>query len=320
MRFKIVVLSLAVLSALVAVPARAQLNGHNLRGDYGLSSGTQPEPGFWVGLLYPSYDVDTLRNRNGDELPFAGGLRTQAFAPWLWWVSDLEILGGKYSIFVSPSIANAALEAPVLGIDSESGFGLGDLYIQPIVLGWHLARADFLAGLGVFVPVGRYEDGADDNTGLGMWSYEIFGGTTLYLDEAKTWNLAATMFYETHSTKEDSDQEVGDTLTLEGGLGRSLAEGAVNVGIAYFGQWKVTDDDLGLDLQLPDEPPIDPPSLGRHRILGAGPEVTLPLASRKTLYGFLTLRYFWDFGVESNAQGSTFIFNLTLPVPSIPRG
>ena len=313
---------LSVLAVLVALPAGAQLNGHNLRGDYGLAAGSQPPPGIWVGLLYPNIDIDTLRDRDGNEISTDFDLDYHAIAPWLWWVSNAKILGGNYSIFVAPVWANSALEAPVLEVDSESGTGFGDLYIQPIVLGWHKERADYLAGLGVYVPTGRYDVDGDDNIGLGMWTYEAFGGATFYLDEAKTWNFAAALFYETHSSKEGSSQKVGDILTLEGGLGRTFAQGAINVGIAYFGQWKITEDDLGI--AIPDLPFDGPYDLGNrlrdlhnHQIYGVGPEINLPLASKKKLYGNVTLRYYWDFVVESNAVSQTFIFNLIVPVPFI---
>ena len=305
------------LAALVALPAAAQLNGHNLRGDYGLSAGSQPPPGIWVGFLYPNLDIDALRDRDGDEIPSNFDIDYHAIAPWLWWVSNTKILGGNYSIFVAPVWANSALEAPVLGVDSTTGIGFGDLYVQPIVLGWHKERVDYLAGLGIFAPTGRYDVDGDDNIGLGMWSYEAFGGATFYLNQAKTWNLAAIAFYETHGSKEGSNQRVGDIVTFEGGLGRTFAEGAINVGIAYFGQWKVTDDDLGLELNLPGDFPFDLLNLHRHQILGAGPEVTFPLASKKKLYGSVTLRYYWDFAVESNAESQTFIFNLSMRVPFV---
>ena len=308
---------LLALAILAALPAAAQLNGHNLRGDYGLAAGSQPPPGIWVGLLYPNIDIDTLRDRDGNEIPSNFDIDYHAIAPWLWWVSKTKVLGGNYSIFVAPVWGNFALEAPVLGIDSTAGTGFGDLYVQPIVLGWHKERADYLAGLGVYVPTGRYDADGDDNIGLGMWSYEAFGGATFYLNQAKTWNLAAVAFYEIHGSKEGSSQKVGNILTVEGGLGRTFAQGAINAGIAYFGQWKVTDDDLGLEITLPGDSPFDPGNLHRHQVLGVGPEINLPLASKKKLYGNLTLRYYWDFAVESNAESRTFIFNLTVPVPFI---
>ena len=53
-------------------------------------------------------------------------------------------------------------------------------------------------------------------------------------------------------------------------------EGAVNVGLAYYAQWKLTDDDFGLDLPL-----LPNRRLGKHRVYGFGPELTVPLATKK---------------------------------------
>jgi hypothetical protein len=55
--------------------------------------------------------------------------------------------------------------------------------VNPVQLGWHTPRADYLAGYTVFIPVGEWELGGDDNTGLGMWS-TLPGGTTLRLTPA----------------------------------------------------------------------------------------------------------------------------------------
>ena len=79
------------LAALVALPAAAQLNGHNLRGDYGLLAGSQPPPGIWAGLLYPNIDIDTLRDRDGNEISTDFDMDYHAIAPWLWWVSNAEV-------------------------------------------------------------------------------------------------------------------------------------------------------------------------------------------------------------------------------------
>ena len=289
--------------------AFAQFNGHNLRGDFGLFAGSQPGPGWYAGFLGVNYEVDGLRDRNGDNLASAGGsLDVNAIAPYVWWVSDKKVFGGNYSMFASPSWTDNSLEAPALGISSDTDIGAGDLYVQPINLGWHNESADFMAGLGVFAPTGRYADGASDNTGLGMWSYELYGGTTVYLNEDRTWSFAALAFYETHSSKDDSDVKVGDILTIEGGLGKSWANGAAAFGVSYFAQWKVSEDELGGGISNPN----------KHQILGAGPELMLPIASKAKFYGTLNMRYLWDFGVESNTEGNTFILMATFPIPSIP--
>ena len=302
---------LLIAAVLTSTTALAQLGGHNFRGDYGLNSGSQPAPGWYVSLLYFNYDTGTVRNRNGDRIGFdpdqPGSLTAQVISPLVWWVSGKKILGANYSFVIAPSFVNSRLAAPVFGLEREAGFDVSDLYIQPINLGWHTKRADFSAGVGLFAPIGKYEDGAQDNTGLGMWSFEAFAGTTVHLDEKKSWNLALTAFWETHSDKKDSDQRVGDILTLEGGLGKAFAQGAINLGLAYFGQWKLSQDDFGLAVPAG----LD---IGKHRVFGAGPEVTLPIVANKKLIALVTARYVFDFGAKSTTEGDTLVVALTFPL------
>jgi len=308
--------ALLFLAVLCPVDGHAQLAGHNTRGDYGLQSGTQAPPGFYVVPMFYDFTADTLRNRNGDRFdPLGGGgsVDAQAIIVGALWVSDRKILGGNYGFAAYPGVTNNALELPALQSDSKTSTGLADLYIQPIILGWTTDRADFTAGLGIYVPTGDYTAGGDSNRGLGMWSYELFGGTTAYFDEAKTWHFAATAFYETHGKKDGTDIRVGDIITLEGGIGKSFMDGAANVGIAYYAQWKVSDDDFG-----PGFTPPAGPFLERHRVYGIGPEVMIPLASKSKLFGFLNLRYFWETGARTTLEGNTFLATFTFPVPSIP--
>jgi hypothetical protein len=82
--------------------AFAQFNGHNLRGDFGLFAGSQPGPGWYAGLMGVNYEVDSLRDRNGNNLASDGSLDVNAIAPYFWWVSEKKVLGGNYSVFVSP--------------------------------------------------------------------------------------------------------------------------------------------------------------------------------------------------------------------------
>ena len=90
-------------------------------------------------------------------------------------------------------------------------------------------------------------------------------------------------------------------------------DGAANAGIDYYAQWKVSDDDFG--------PGFTPPAgllRGTHRVYGIGPEIAIPLASRKKLFGFLNLRYFWETGARTTLEGNTLLATFTFPVPSIP--
>jgi hypothetical protein len=297
---------------LLASPAIAQLNGHNLRGDFGMQAGTQPPPGFYAGLIYAHYDVDDLRDRNGDSLPTDANINVDAVAPFLYWVSNFEILGAQYGFFTAPSWANTALESPGLGVTGKTDWGFGDLFVQPINLGWHIDRADFLFGAGVYAPTGRYSDDGDDNTGLGMWSFELSAGATAYFDAARTWHFATLAAWETHTEKKNSDVQVGDLLTLEGGLGKSWLDGTLSLGVTYFAQWKLTRDDPGSPADRFRRNPT------RHEIYGIGPELVVPIATSKSYFGSLIFRYLKDFAVKNNSDGQTFLVMATIPIPSVP--
>ncbi len=300
----------------------AQFNGHNTKGDFGLLSGSQAPPGLYlIAPMYVRYDADTLRNSAGESVGVdperRGSIDVNAYVLGVVWVSEHKIFGANYSFQIFPAFTDNVLEAPILDVDDGVDTGFTDLYIPPINLGWHTARADFIAGLGIYAPTGRYEPFGDENLGLGMWSFEVFGGTTVYLDKAKSWHFAATAFYETHTDKKDTNARVGDLLTVEGGLGWSFMQGLGNLGLAYYGQWKVTEDDLGIGLDLPIELPVEL-LVGKHRVYGVGPELSFPIATKKKLIGFLNARYLWETGARSTLEGNTFVFTATFPIPSVP--
>ena len=55
---------------------------------------------------------------------------------------------------------------------------------------------------------------------------------------------------------------------------------------------------------------------GRNRVAGLGPELVLPIASKKAVYGFVTARYQWEMGARTTTQGDG--FNLTFVFPLKP--
>lgn len=309
----------AIALALWLIPStsEAQFLGANYPGDYGLQSATQPPAGFWLVPMYIRYDGSELKDRNGDVLALdpeeRGQFDVNTLALGGWFVTKATLFGGDYGFMVFANWSNNTQEAPILGLTNKSGTGFGDLYVQPINLGWHKDRADYLAGLAVTAPTGRYSPDADDNMGQGMWSYEISGGTTQYFGDGKNWNFAAMAYFEFHSTKRDTDQKVGNILTIEGGLGRSFAGGGLDLGLAYFGQWKLSQDNLGQALE--DE--LGGLTPAKNLGYGVGPEAVFAIAPKNKLIGTLSLRYLWEFGTRSSVQGSSFVATGSFPIPSM---
>jgi len=310
-------LSLALVISIMIVTAsqvQAQFLGHNAKGDFGLLSGSQPDPGFYFAPYYYRYDAGKLKDRFGNPLRpnISGSLDANAYIATLWYVSEFKIFGANYGFMFVPAFTDNSFEVPILDVQSRSGTGFADLYFQPVNLGWKTERVDLTAGLGIYAPTGRYDPDASDNLGLGMWTFEPFFGATVYFDEAKSWHFATTAFYETHTKKKDTNIDVGDILTLEGGFGKSFMGGALSIGSAYYAQLKVTRDDIGLNIPLQEELKI-----GKHRVFGIGPEGTIPIATKTKLIAMVSVRYLWEFGARTTLDGRTLMIAATFPIPSV---
>ena len=306
---------------LLAVPAQAQLNGSHTLGDFGVQSGTQPQPGFYAALFYLRYDTDTIKNADGDTVrvsPSApGSIGVAAIAPLAWYVSKAKVLGANYGAMVVLPVANASIEAPAFAISENVDTSVSDLLVRPVDLGWHTPRADIAAGFQLYAPTGRYERGGSDNIGKGMWTYEPFVGTTVYFDEKRTVSLATTAYWELHGNKKDTDVKVGQILTLQGGVGKSFLGGGLILGAAYYAQWKLTEDQLA-DFVFPAGGQLDVNIPGKHQVFGFGPDVTLPVASKSKLFALVNIRYLWEAGAQLKTEGQTLVVNATFPVPSVP--
>jgi hypothetical protein len=317
-----------LLAVMFATPAFAQLNGENLLGDMGVKSGTQPGPGLYAGTIYYRYFTDKVKGPNGETLvldPTRSGSQTiNAGVPMFLWITSKTFLGANFGMMAVMPFASGALEAPGLGLSEKASAGPSDMYVMPAQLGWHGKRFDAIAGFGLFAPTGRYAADASDNLGKGMWSYELSGGGTLYLDKARSFSLSTTAFWELHSKKEGSvtvdkltieNVKVGQLMTLEGGIGKSFLHGAAHLGVAYYAQWKMTEDTMTVT-SIDDNAGIP----AKHRVYGIGPDVTIPIATKSKLIALVNARYLWETGAEIKTQGQTLMVTTTFPVGGIKIG
>lgn len=301
-----VILAMAVL--FVPAAAFGQLNGPNIKGDAGLKSGSQAPSGAYVAVPLWFYSADALKDREGAER-LSGSLDSAVFGVALNVVTTKKIFAANYGFLVGLPWANNRLQGGE-DFDANPGVGLTDMFIQPLSLGWHGLRADATVGYGIYVPTGRYDDGASNNTGLGMWAQEILVGTTVYMNERRTLHAATMATFDFPSEKKDSETKVGNILNLEGGVGADFLNGGLTTGLAYYGTFKLTDDRF--DARLP--------SLlirGKNRVWGLGPEVTLAIAARRTVYGFVTVRYQWEVGARTTTEGGAWNILATFPIRPI---
>ncbi len=256
----------ASLTALAGPAARGQYLGFNAVGDVGLKSGTQPAPGFY--FVTPSFyraDYDGVRNASGASVGSNVNVNMNFLVTGVQVTTEKKILGATYGFQVLPIFIDNRITLPRPNVEKGTGMGWGDMYFQPVNLGWRTPKADFIAAYGIWAPSGT------KGRTLHFWGHEIAGGTTVYFDEKQNWHASGTAFFDMHQTRNDADIKVGNYLTLEGGTGRSFLKGAGKVGLAYAMQWKVSDDS-GSGI-----PAISRGN--RNRVYGLGPSLTMPVFS-----------------------------------------
>jgi hypothetical protein len=318
-RFRVLLQSsvLAVLTSagclLTAAPASAQYLGNNFHGDFGVNSGSQAGPGVYFALPFAQWNVDQIKNADGNEvLPETfQGFDVRAILPTVIAVTPKKVAGAYYGLMVAVPFSTTRPERAIAD-EIPSDWDLNDLYVVPLYLGWHKPRADFIAGYGFYAPTGRYEAGGQDNVGLGMWGHEFQGGATVYLDAAKTVSAATTAYLELHSNKRDQDLKVGTLLTLEGGLAYNVPKIAGAFGIGYYMQQKLTDDS-GSDLPLSALQALN--LYGKNRLFGIGPDVSMAVFKHGGTIGLVNVRYLWESAGSSSFQGSTVLVGVTIARP-----
>ncbi|WP_281231163.1 SphA family protein [Flavobacterium gelatinilyticum] len=296
----------SVLFFAVSAVTQAQLKGGHILGAMGLQSGTQT-PANTLSVYVPAYlyDAGTLRNADGDKVanPDLTMFLTGVGAAY---VSDFKILGANYGATILVAFASNTIQGNF--IDTRNSLAFTDMYIQPLQLGWHNKRADFVFSYQMYIPTGKFNAGASDNAGLGMFMNEISAGTTLFFNDKKTFHFSALVSYEINGKKKDTDIKTGDILSIEGGLGKTFymlnaektaPKGILNAGLIYYLQYKVSNDKIpvGNIILEPD----------KDRIGALGAEVNYFHIGSKTSAG---LRWVSELGAQSRFQGNTFFLTL----------
>ena len=292
---------------------RAQYKGDHIPGFAGLESGTQAPPGLYVGDLVWVYPTSTIKDNNGNKINGSGSLTSSLDVILGSLVTNQKILGANFGVQIAlPFIKN---EIQLNSLDVSSSFAFSDMIISPIVLGWHLNRADVLAGYNLYLPTGKFSTTGVGNTGLGMYGNELTLGTTVHLDKKKTWNAAANFGLEFHTSKKDEDITVGDIGTVEGGLSKTFykkVSGPIpmitNIGLAGYSQFKITGDTgSGIPLFLQGY---------KDRVFALGPEVNTYIPKPRLT---ILVRYEPEFGARNRAQGQTVLFSVAWVAKSLMK-
>lgn len=249
-------------TAALAVALSASAGGHYVPGVEGIQAASVPPPGtYYLGYLV-DYNIEQLKSPGtSNDIPGSNTGTVVALANRVVWISNTKFLGADFGMETIVPVLGTSLTFNTPGI-SDTQTGLGDVYLGPVVLGWHGANWDAVAAAGFWL------DNASSSTpaapGKGYKSTMLTGGATYYFDAAKQISGSALMRFETNSEKSNGFKP-GNQVTVEWGFGKVM--GPVQVGVVGYDQMQVSNDS---------GPGASGNSSSRHAI---GAEVVLPILS-----------------------------------------
>lgn len=268
---------------------------HYIPGGLGIKNATCPPPGTWYAGYNQFYTADTYKNNNGDtsgttEMNVSVFANVNQFA----WVTKEKILGANYGVdfFVPLIYTDLTVKAMGNTIVDDQRFGMGDLFVDPLILSWYGKRWDAFIASGFYIPTGKHNKPA--SPGKGYWTFMHEAGATFYLDTQKTWSLSARGRF-LHSTDDpDTDIRPGKEAIFEYGFGKDipLKSGTVfTTGVIGYSYYQLTKDS---------GPGASDLKIRGHAI---GPELQMTISDPFFLN--LSLRYLHEYGVKNNTQGDS---------------
>jgi hypothetical protein len=274
-------------------------------GSLGLFAGSQPDRGLYVLNQFVSYGADEVFDRAGHPIPV--GLDLHALSNPVGF--QVTFKPSRHSMYINFSAAapiakvNLHINQPEASVDD---FGFGDVYVQPLKVGWKMTQMDVVAGYSFYAPTGLYTARSSGSIGQGQWTHEFSLGGMVYFDRAKTWSVSALTSYDLNQHKEGIDITRGDTFQFQGGAGKTFRPPgktlrAVNIGVAGYGLWQVRDD-RGADLPTPLRG-------ARDLALGLGPELASTFAPIRSQ---ITVRYCGDVAVKARPLGHILVIQVTI--------
>lgn len=285
MNMKKLTFTLLVLTVLALIPLTVMAQNYGIGGE-GLKAGALPGAGNYYLMENSFYTADKIADGNGDTSDF--DIDVFANVHRFVHVTETKFLGADVGFHVL---------VPVLSIDvmGDSEAGVGDIVIEPVLLGWHKDKFDAVLALAAYLPTGEYDKDPGTDIGNDHFAFQLTQATTFYFDEAKKWHASYCFRYETNLENRTTDLTNGDDIDFDWGIGTSI--GMYDVGLVGYSQWQITEDS-GASAGEKDE------------VHGIGVEFSGFVPALGVAF---KTRYQTEYAAENKPKGQKFTLNLIVP-------
>lgn len=273
------ILALAVLFA--AGPALATEGGGGAypNGVEDFMSGALPPPGTYFLNYLNYYSADKFKDGPGD-------FRLRGFAEVMRFVhmTRQTVLGANWGMQLLVPIAY--VDAHV-GPARDNRWGLGDIVVNPFLLGWHSRNFHVAAGVDFILPTGDYDAGRLANTGRNYWTFEPIIAIT-YLSDAGI-EASGKFMYDINTKNEDTEYKSGEEFHFDYALGYHIGKEWV-VGACGYYYYQATDDEMnGSEIGF------------KGRVFAVGPAVSYSYKNMS-----FTAKYQKEMAAENRPEGDKF--------------
>lgn len=225
---------------LTAAPARATEGGGSAypHGAEGWMTGMLPPEGTYL-LNYSTYNsADRLNDGDGEQVPV--DFQVEAFANTVRFVhvTDKKILGGTYAFQVLVPLVDVSVD---MGERRDHRAGLGDIVVDPFILGWHFDKLHIAAGVDIILPTGRYNKDALANIGRNYVTFEPAVAITYH--DPKGPELSAKLMYDMSTRNKATDYQSGNEFHVDFAAGWNFPKSSL--GVAGYYNRQTTDDRQG---------------------------------------------------------------------------
>ena len=271
---------------------------HYVNGLEGIKAATLPPPGSYYRMYHVFYHANDFKDSNGKKLALDYKLTAYAQVHRFARVTDKKFLGANFAFGGVIYFLYQKLRIGALGVNDSSS-GLGDIFLEPVVLGWHKKQYDFAFGIGGFFPSGKYDVNKPASPGKDTWTGMFTLGGTYYFDEKKSYSASILGRFEMHTEEDKTNVKAGNDFHFEWGIGKTIHSKWIwDVGVSGYCHWQVTDD-RGTAVLRP----------GDHdRVFGVGPEVIFTIPSSRLS---VSLRNNWEFEAKDRPEGYISVITIT---------
>ncbi len=290
----LIVLSLALFIGAVSFVGNTALATEGGGGAYpngaeDFMSGALPPPGTYFLNYLNYYRATSFKDQNGDDRMPKFDLDVVANVFRLIEVTQYRILGASWAMHLLVPLVYMDADATP-GKDNRSG--LGDITVDPFILGWHFKNFHMLTGLDIIIPTGDYDKNRLTNTSRNYWTFEPVFALT-YLGDSGV-EVSGKFMYDFNLKNTDTEYTSGQEFHVDYTLGYHVDKN-LTLGVGGYYYHQTTDDEqygtkVGSDGF-------------RGRVIGMGPQASYNYKNMA-----FTLKWQKEFDVRNRPQGDNFFF------------